>query len=145
MNVYISSVGNNACLNLNIPPDNRGKFDERDVARLKEFGDMLKNSFSNELQTEITQQESTPLLQPVYNVKLNGKQKVSLVVLEEDIAQGQRVEQFKIKCNGHTEYHGTCIGHKKICRIEDDIEADEIEIHVTISRGEVLMKSIKVY
>ena len=36
-NTYLRSCGANACLNLNVPPTREGKFDERDVKRLKEF------------------------------------------------------------------------------------------------------------
>lgn len=36
MKTYMTSVGGNACFHLNIPPMPNGKFDERDVQRLKE-------------------------------------------------------------------------------------------------------------
>ena len=39
--IYISSVGGNACLNLNIPPNRDGLLDERDVARLQELRELL--------------------------------------------------------------------------------------------------------
>ncbi len=42
--IYISSVGGNACLNLNIPPNRDGLLDERDVARLKELRELLDSS-----------------------------------------------------------------------------------------------------
>lgn len=43
-NTYLRSCGANACLNLNVPPTREGKFDERDVKRLKELGDLIRET-----------------------------------------------------------------------------------------------------
>ena len=49
LTIYYGSVGGNGQFLLNIPPDRRGLFHENDVARLKEFGDFLKATFSQNL------------------------------------------------------------------------------------------------
>ena len=46
---YLDSVGNNACFHLNIPPNREGLFDSRDVARLKEFGDLIQRELGTPL------------------------------------------------------------------------------------------------
>ena len=45
VDIYYQSVGMNSVLLLNIPPDKRGLLHEVDVARLKEFGVYIKNTF----------------------------------------------------------------------------------------------------
>ena len=47
--IYYNSVGANACLLLNIPPDTRGRFAQPDVLRLQELGEYLGRTFSNNL------------------------------------------------------------------------------------------------
>ncbi len=46
---YIRTVGGNACFHLNIPPNQQGRFDERDVAVLKELGSKIRSSFSHNI------------------------------------------------------------------------------------------------
>ena len=81
------------------------------------------------------------------------------MVLAEDIAEGQRVEAFRITANDgrYASFEGTCIGHKKICPLYDPFanqnpltndsapEIKSLTVHVTAARDEVLMKDILVY
>jgi alpha-L-fucosidase len=46
MDLYYQSVGRGANLDLGIAPDKRGMLNERDVASLKSFGELLKQTFS---------------------------------------------------------------------------------------------------
>ena len=45
VDIYYQSVGMNSVLLLNGPPDKRGLLHEADVARLKEFGKYIRNTF----------------------------------------------------------------------------------------------------
>ena len=45
VDIYFNSVGRNALLLLNIPPDKRGLIHENDVARLKEFKAYIDRTF----------------------------------------------------------------------------------------------------
>ena len=159
---YLTSVGANACFHLNLPPDTRGLIDDRDVARLKEFGDLIRRELGEEIPAEITETPDCPPMQKEYRIRFDEpKQNIRYIVLEEDIAQGQRVETFKITgaFAGGGEYpicQGTCIGHRKICRIVDPFSrqnpligkmdaATELTVTVTAARGEVHLKRIAVY
>lgn len=159
---YLTSVGANACFHLNLPPDTRGLIDDRDVARLKEFGDLIRRELGEEIPAEITETPDCPPMQKEYRIRFDEpKQNIRYIVLEEDIAQGQRVETFKITgaFAGGGEYpicQGTCIGHRKICRIVDPFSrqnpligkmdaATELTVTVTAARGEVHIKRIAVY
>jgi len=46
VNLYFMSVGRGACLDLGLEPDQRGQLNDDDVAKLKEFGDRLRKTFS---------------------------------------------------------------------------------------------------
>ena len=49
LDIYYRSVGRNAVLLLNVPPDRRGLFHENDVARLREFRAALDETFKTNL------------------------------------------------------------------------------------------------
>jgi alpha-L-fucosidase len=44
--LFYQSVGRGATLNLNVPPDNRGRIDDEDIASLKEFHRILSQTFA---------------------------------------------------------------------------------------------------
>ena len=52
LDIYYKSVGRGACLNLNIPPDRRGRINEIDVRALHEFHRILQATFSHNLAEE---------------------------------------------------------------------------------------------
>ncbi len=160
---YLTSVGANACMNLNIPPTPEGLFDEKDVRRLKELGDKIREEFGAEAPVRVEKLEGQPPTQPVYQVAVKkGLGQLNYVVLREDLARGQRVEGFRITAEfpsgeQYPLYQGTCIGNRKICRLQNPFafqnplindSADGItrlKVHVTAARDTVFMKSIEVY
>ncbi len=157
--VYLRSVGNNACLNLNVPPDRRGLIDSRDVKRLKELGDLINKEFSVNLasNSEIRVTEDLSDTQKVFEIKLKKPSVIRYIELREDIAKGQRIESFRIhfydsegeKLQEYIVFNGTCIGNRKICPICKDlwegIVSKKIKITVTASRDTPILKSVAVY
>lgn len=51
---YMETIGRNATLILNIPPDNYGLIPQEDVERLKEFGQLLNTRLGNDLAKKAT-------------------------------------------------------------------------------------------
>ena len=49
LDIYYKSVGRGACLNLNLPPDRRGRIHENDIRSLAEFRRTLDATFANNL------------------------------------------------------------------------------------------------
>lgn len=160
--IYLNSVGHNACLHLNIPPNREGLIDARDVARLKEYGDFLKKTFARPIACTMEEVTKPGCRQPEYLLKLEKPaREISFVVLREDLAQGQRVENFMVYAKhygGHTfpMYQGNTIGNKKICCLTDPFaeqnpllegqaEGNEIRIKITASRDVPVLKCIEVY
>lgn len=160
---YLLSVGANSCFHLNLPPTTDGLIDERDVACLKELKDLLDTEFGNEVAVEIEKDKASPPTQPLYHIRFaEPVSTIKYVVLQEDIAQGQRVESFRITADFTSGsqfpiYQGTCIGNKKICQLQDPFSGQNplqddtsatisrIQVRITAARDDVLLKSIKVY
>lgn len=123
--IYMETVGRNATLILNIPPDEYGVIPVSDVERLKEFGQLLNKRLSNDLTQDalITVSDTRS---PGKNRNYNGKnlidgnkdtywatndgitdcyitfnfseqKNVHLVTLMEYIRKGQRVKKFQIE------------------------------------------------
>lgn len=117
--IYLQSVGRNSVLLLNIPPDTRGRINEKDVKRLQEFRAWIDENFTDNLI------DSLPAV-------------VNTVVLSEDINQGQRVEQFEIEAYVDSLWtpvtQGTTIGKKRILTF-DSVKTDSLRLKVNSWRG----------
>lgn len=171
--IYFNSVGGNATFLLNIPPAPDGLFHKNDVQRLQELGNFLKKEFANP-KIELNQDEIQHLLQwdgKNYSLEidlLNAKskstafenntttpssqndfssQKLKYIVIQEDIKQSQRVENFEISGrNNKMLYLGTTIGYKKIIRLNETTGSSGfITIKITDCRCEPKLMSIKIY
>lgn len=161
--IYINSVGGNACLNLNIPPNRDGLLDERDVKRLKELRALLDQELGHPLEAKAEKKPGGYPTQPEYLITLEKPvARVKYVELTEDIAKGQRVENFRIEAmfpdgNQFPLFQGTTIGNRKICQLTDpfaeqnrllDDSGDKIDrllVKVTAARDEVFLKSIRIF
>ena len=161
---YVTSWGANACMHLNLPPNRDGLIDERDVARLKEFGELIRREFGTPIPCEITKDPEAGDLQPKYHIHFDAPRKdVKYIILREDIAQGQRVECFKIMAdfgsgNQFPVYQGTTIGNRKVCVLQDPFALQnpliddrrfpgfqDLTVHITSSRDSVNLKEIQVF
>ena len=148
---YINTVGNNSVFNLNIPPMPNGKFDPRDLERLKELGEKIRKVFKNDLAEgiEFETLDGFGETQPEYTLTLNKKETVNYVEIAEKISEGQRVEGFVVFCKNKDKLweeaeRSTTIGSRKIVKL-DSKETDEIKIRITSSRDTPIIEWIKVY
>lgn len=155
--IYLASCGHNACLNLNVPPNQEGKIDEKDVKRLLEWRKTREKVFSEPVPYELSVDQTYPS-QPVYHLKFQEPVTLSCIVLREDIQKGQRVESFRIVSAEEGKisfslFEGNTIGNKEICMLQDPFkdqnsllrkrkETNEILVQITSARGEVCLKDI---
>lgn len=158
LGVYYGSVGGNGQFLLNIPPDRRGLFHENDVARLKEFGEVLGRTFGRDL-AEGGRVEAAvaggagvgdvgALLggggcwmttegarSAVVTVELAGRRDANCVMLQEPIETGQRVEGFEVevRVGGLWEEvaRGTVIGYKRLVRFEERRGVEAVRVRLT--------------
>lgn len=159
LQIYYNSVGANATLLLNIPPDKRGLIPDADVKRLKEIGEHLKEAFktciTKDAKLEVDFIEDGYNIDNIKNedekfykgidwekaatikVSLDKPNKIKYVVLKEEISLSQRIEDFSIfaKLDGEMQeiFKGSVVGSRRICKIEG-IETDYLEIKINKSR-----------
>lgn len=117
--IYFQSVGYNSVLLLNIPPDRRGLINEADVTRLKEFAEYRKQAFADDRVRDGQKLwEAGPGSERIYDLKPGSE--INVVMLQEDISKGQRVEAFSVEAqtiDGWKEIgRGTTVGYKRLLR-----------------------------
>jgi len=120
--IYFRSVGRNSLLLLNVPPDVRGRIDAADSLRLMEFRAELDRIFSRDLAA------GGRLLRRgrgEYRLLLPSEAKFNLIVLEEDIARGQKIAAFSVEAlvdgSWQKVAEGTTVGRKRILEVPETI------------------------
>lgn len=141
LDMYYTSVGGNAQLLLNIPPDKRGRIHENDARRLKELGDRLRATFADNLAAGAsfpTQGTVPPGDGPAWSFDLAGPKRFNVARLREDPRQGQRVEAFAFDIregDGWKEIaRGTTVGYQKLLRFPA-VETEKVRLRVLRARG----------
>jgi len=143
LDIYFSSVGRNSLLLLNIPPDTRGLIHENDIAVLKEWrnaldaifkvnhaegalvnassthkGHLPQNTIDGDKSTYWTTEEDVESAALEY--QLDGEKTFDVLMLQENIRVGQRVEQFYLEVWIDEQWEkvaeGTTVGYKRLLR-----------------------------
>ena len=148
LDIYYQSVGRNAVMLLNVPPDPRGLIADVDAARLREFRAVLDETFAHDL-TLGRPATATDVLDngPTYaasnavdgdsqtawriekrvtraelTIDLGTPVTFDRAAVQEDIRQGQRVRAFAVEAWDGTAWRafaeGTTIGHKRLLRFD---------------------------
>ena len=145
--IYFQSVGYNSVLLLNIPPDRRGLINEADVRRLNEFAAYRERVFaSNKVVNGRKYWNATPGSEKVYSLKPNAE--MNVVMLQEDITKGQRVEAFTVEAltdNGWKEVgKGTTIGYKRMLRFPT-VKASKLRVKIDECRLTASISQVAAY
>lgn len=116
MEKYETSVGRNTNMLLGVVIDNRGLIPDADVRRITEFGEAIRKNYGTT--TVRTSGKGSNL-----TLKLPAPTLVDRVILQEDIAKGERVLTWHLEGvtpSGETLTlcDGTNIGHKRIARFD---------------------------
>ena len=147
VNIYYRSVGCNSVLLLNNPPDKRGLIHEVDVQRIKELSTYIGKTFANNYVENGNQSWVAETGQSKeYNVKAGSM--VNTFLIQEDIAQGQRVEDFLVEVysNGAWQYaaEGTTVGYKRLLRFSD-CQPEKIRVTIRSTRATANITNIGLY
>lgn len=145
--IYFQSVGYNSVLLLNIPPDTRGLINEADVSRLKEFKAYLDEAFAeNKVIDGNKLWKAAQGENKEYN--LEGSSEINVVMLQEDISKGQRVEGVELEVLSEgvwkTVAQGTTVGYKRIFRFPS-VSAKKLRITLTASRNKANICNVAAY
>ena len=141
VDMYYKSVGRNATLIMGLTPDPDGLLPEPDVQRLKEWGEEINRRFSNPL-------ASTKGKGEVLELKLKESLPVNHVIIQEDIAMGERIRNYEIEgySGGRwiTLANGESIGNKRIEKF-DTIKLSRLRIKIIDSDGLAQIKDFSAY
>ena len=157
MDIYFHSVGRNGVLLLNIPPDRRGLLHDNDVKALADWKNIRDNLFNINLAkgakvtcsngagmnlmldgnsaTHFTTTgiDSTTMI----TFLLKGKQTFDVLLLQENIRIGQRIEQFRLEVwkDGQwiTAAEGTTVGYKRLLQLLPTT-TDRVRLSILSSR-----------
>jgi len=171
LDIYYASVGRNGVMLLNIPPDTRGLIHENDAARLKEFRKVLDDTFRTNLARGRSITATSEAKDHVASraadssgdtwwVAADGQSEAALtidlgdpatfnvIMIQEMITQGQRVEEFRIEAWDGTGWRvigvGTTVGHKRLLR-GPDTKTNKVRLVITKSRGEPTVREFGLY
>ena len=145
LDIYEKSVGGNAVLLLNIPPDTSGQIHAADALRLKELGERLSAIYDDNIFAKA-------------NVFIDGTDRIHIsldtpkvlthIVLCEEIRKSQRIEYFEVYAEIDDDwkkiFESTTIGFKKICCF-CPVEAKNWRINIIKSRSTPTIRFIGGY
>ena len=160
LDIYYRSIGQNAVLLLNVPPDRRGLFHENDVARLKELRTVVDETFKTNLAagkpiraTSAAAEHAAEMavdadggtywtpadgaIQASLEIDLRQSVTFDRAMLQEMIATGQRVEAFKLEAwDGRVwkEFaKATTIGYNRLLRFPA-VTASKVRLTIVDAR-----------
>ncbi len=168
MDIYFSSVGRNGVLLLNIPPDQRGLIHEADIKNLKEWKRLRDETFAqnflkgarvicnngksnqacldgNNATHWTTKGNDTTA---VIEFNLKSAQTFEVLLLQENIRVGQRIEKFVVEYKDGNDWkkltEGTTVGYKRLLRFPT-VKASVIRIKIDSSRLNPTLAEIGLY
>ena len=163
-NIYFKTVGGNATLLLNVPPNKDGLIDKREIKTLEKFTELINEPFRNEITDcdfTVVADDETERAYPkgesytfkddesLIKISFRKEEKVSCVVIREDLHRSQRIESFSVYAKTNDSYievgKGTVIGSKKILFLKKSVVTDELIFAVTGTRGEPTIRNIHCY
>lgn len=172
--IYLKTVGSNAVMLLNIPPDKRGLIHHNDVTVLKKLGDFIRDSFTHNLadkgeiitipSTDARGRGSEVLRSDDYESCFSNEEgekklqidlvweealQLSYLVLKENILFSQRIESFEVLEENifgqwETVYQGTVIGYKKIVPL-NGLTTKKLRIIINDARVAPILSFVGVY
>ncbi len=163
VDIYFNSIGMNAVLLLNVPPDQRGLIHENDVARLIEFRQWMDAAFAENLLLNARPNKrkaraaidgksksyfAIKRFPETVEFELGREVKFDVMELQEYIAKGQRVESFTVEALLDGQWQeitsGTTIGYKRLMRFAP-VSSDRIRITIQQARHHALISGLGLY
>jgi len=174
LDIYYNSVGHGCCLLLNVPPDRRGLFHEKDVARLKELRAVLDRTFKNDLARGCPVSASNvrggserfaganltdgdrdtywatddDAREATVTIDLGKPVPLNRLRLQEHIPLGQRIAAFAVDARVEGKWReiakGTTIGPRRLLRFPT-VTADRLRLRITRSLACPTLSTVEAY
>lgn len=144
--IWLTSVGRNALLLLNVPPDTRGRIHEIDSTRLMEFRAWREKVLGVNLAAGAGIRKRAR--GSIWEITLPQARTVNYVQLQEEIALGQRISGFRVEVEDadgwRTVAEGTTIGYKRILPVAS-VTARKVRVTITGALARPVLKDIALY
>ena len=141
MHMYYNSVGHNSTLIMGLTPDPQGLLPQADVKRLEEWGEAIKKTFSTPIGSTNARGDQALL-------SFDEPKTIKNIIIQEDIAKGQRVRAYSIYAFSKGEWKkiakGESIGHKRIHQL-NPIEVEELKLVIDRKILPPIIKLFSVY
>lgn len=117
LELYLTSVGRNSKLLLNVPPNRDGRLEDADVAALHAFAALREEVLGSDLLAGSTIEADghTLTITPPAPVRTN------LITVREDVEEGQHIAAFRLQVDAGAGWQplasGTTIGHLRVLQI----------------------------
>ena len=165
--IYFHSVGRNGVLLLNIPPDKRGLFTDYDVNALKEWRGKLDEIFKVNLLKNAKAIGKVKKIKPLLDgndatdhtfsmkgndnaveLDLKGEKTFNVLLLQENIRKGQRVEKFILEYWENGKWtkatEGTTIGFKRLLEFPT-VTASKVRLRILSARLQPALAEMGLY
>ncbi len=166
LDIYFSSVGRNCVLLLNIPPDQNGLLCQKDVDTIKALKNIIDKTFNRNLaegsKVVVDEDKSEISYESFFQKRelLTGREDITLnfvltaeisfdvVMLQEDIMTGQRIEKFHLDYWNGEEWikftEGTTVGYKQLLRFSP-VETNKVRLVIEQSRANPLLANFGLF
>jgi alpha-L-fucosidase len=125
MKIYLRTVGNGGTMNVGISPDRRGLLTYEDAMSLKTFAEIKKRFFSKKV--------------------ASAAEPFNMVVMREDVSQGEHVDGWKLSLDGKEISSGRSIGVKRIRTFDQMLCGGELSLAVTAGSAKAEDIGIELY
>lgn len=162
---YLTSVGRNAVLLLNVPPNTAGRVDDADVASLTAFGQAIARTYADNLLAGAEPAELAGTLSDgsphtswsppgdattgTVELRLRAGTEFDQIRLGEDIRRGQHVQQFALDSWDGAAWTrlatGTAIGHSRILTVPLQTATRRLRLTITRCRGTPSLSVLGLY
>ncbi|MCL2407638.1 MAG: alpha-L-fucosidase [Defluviitaleaceae bacterium] len=142
--LYYLSVGCGSNFLINIGPDRRGLLPGVDAKRLVDFGNAIRERFANPIPGTVAVREDG------LNITLDGSPFVNTLIFEEDLTNGEMIEEFAVYMTSYIIYRPVClytgktVGNKRIITFPT-VRARDLHVKVLNSRGEYILKNLQAF
>lgn len=165
--IYFHSVGRNGVLLLNIPPDKRGLLTDYDIAALKVWKEKLNSIFEMNLLNDAKGVGAVKKIKSLLDgndathysfsmrgkdnaieMNLDGEKTCNVLMLQENIRIGQRVEKFVLEYWTNGEWkkatEGTTIGYKRLLEFPA-VTTTKVRLRILSARLQPALAEIGLY
>ena len=174
MDIYYKSVGRNAILLINLPPDRRGLIHEDDVRSLTAFKQIIDDTFADNLlatakstasntragaekfKVENLKDENLEtywatddsVTTATLTMNWEAPQTFDRLLLQEPVQYGQRVSAFHVEVQRGSGWEtiatGTTIGYKRILRFEP-VTTTALRIHIDKANNTIALAGVGIF